>query len=194
MKTLHYKLAPVAALALVLIGLVGCGSSTPKQPVNLAAITGAPGAKTGTATITFYRPRDLVGVAFKTSVYVDKIEIADMDPGNYVFVKASPGSHKIHCDESGDSLPVNLEAGKNYFVRVKVVPGAGKGAGVLPDCFPVNLDLEVGKSYFFSVKLCHGVLLPVNNATGMKECAGEKLIPSKNIKQPSLVLQGMPQS
>jgi hypothetical protein len=194
MKTPHYKLAQVAALALVLTSLVGCGSSAPKQPVNLAAVTGAPGTKTGAATITFYRPRDLVGVAFNTSVWLDKIDIADLDPGTFVLVKASPGSHKIHCDENGDSLPVNLEAGKNYFVRVKVVPGAGKGAGVLPDYFPVNVDLEVGKSYFFKVKLCHGVLLPVDNASGMKEFAGEKLSASKAIKQPSLVLQGMPQS
>lgn len=192
MKTPYYKLAPVAALALVLTSLVGCGSSTPKPPVNLSAITGAPGTKTGTTTITFYRPRDLVGVAFNTSVWVDKIDIADLDPGNYVFVKASPGRHKIHCDKNGDTLSVNLEAGKNYFVRVKVVPGAGKGDGVLPNYFPVNL--EVGESYFVRVKLCHGVLLPVDNVNGMKEFAGEKLIPSKDIKQPSLILQGMPQS
>jgi hypothetical protein len=192
MKTPYYKLAPVAALALVLTSLVGCGSSAPKQPVNLAAVTGAPGTKTGTATITFYRPRDLVGVAFNTSVWVDKIDIADLDPGTYVLVKATAGSHKIHCDENGDSLPVNLEAGKNYFVRVKVVPGAGKGDGVLPNFLPVNL--EVGKSYFVRVKLCHGVLLLVDNASGMKEFAGEKLFLSKAIKQPSLVLQGMPQS
>ena len=192
MKTPHYKLAQVAALALVLTSLVGCGSSAPKQPVNLAAVTGAPGTKTGAATITFYRPRDLVGVAFNTSVWVDKIDIANLDPGTYVLVKATAGSHKIHCDENGDSTPLNLEAGKNYFVRVRVVPGAGKGDGVLPNFFPVNL--EVGKSYFICVKLCHGVLLPVNNATGMKEFLGAKLSASKDIKQPSLVLQGMPQS
>ena len=117
--------------------------------------------------MTFYRPRGFVGCALNTSVYVDKIEIADMDPGNYVLVKAAAGDHKIHCDESEDSFPVKLEAGKNYFFRVKLVPGAWKG---------------------------HGILLPVDNETGMKECVGEKLVPCKDIKQPSVVIQGMPQS
>lgn len=167
MKVSAIKLLFITVPALALASLGGCASSEPMKPANLAAVSGAPGAKGGTATMTFYRPRGFVGGGLNTSIYVDGIEIADMDPGNYVVVKAAAGSHDLHSDEAKDKFSVKLEPGKNYFYRVKIMAGAWKG---------------------------HGVLLPVDNETGMKECVGKKLAPCKDIRQPSVVVQDVPQS
>ncbi|MCE7959139.1 MAG: DUF2846 domain-containing protein, partial [Acidobacteria bacterium ACB2] len=79
----------------------------------------------------FYRKKTILGAALNTSVHVDGIEVADLDPGTYVKVPLEPGKHAFYSDEEDDTLKLEIEAGKEYYFRIMLKAGMWKGHGVL---------------------------------------------------------------
>lgn len=156
----------------VVVGLVGCSSTAPQPeaaaPAAAAPAPAAPAAATVSAdlgdsgVLTFYRKKRIVGLALNTSVYVDGVEVAELDPGTYVKVKVAPGSHKVWADEEDDAFTLSTEAGKTYFVRMELRPGMWKG---------------------------HGLAVLVDEATGAAEFAEYKCRLAEEIKVPSMVVQ-----
>ncbi len=70
-------------------------------------------------------------MALNTSVHVDRVEVADLDPGTYVKVPLAPGKHAFYSDEDDDTLQLDVEPGQEYFFRIELQAGMWKGHGVL---------------------------------------------------------------
>lgn len=134
----------------------GTEGATPPAPLEAAPL--APSDK---ALLTVYRKKRMVGLALHTSVHVDGVELAELENGAYVRLAVAPGPHVLHADEERDATKVELEAGKEYFCRMELVPGLWKG---------------------------HGVLVPVDAATGAAEFREWKLKLTKDAKRPEMVV------
>lgn len=115
------------------------------------------------ATMLVYRQKRMAGAILNTSVFVDDVEIADMDNGTYLRVKVTPGEHAIYADEKKDLMMFAFEAGKTYYFRMALRAGLWKG---------------------------HGKLEPVDPVSGEKEFNNwkPKLVYAKDIRKPELVI------
>ncbi|MBI4916260.1 MAG: DUF2846 domain-containing protein [Acidobacteria bacterium] len=140
-----------ALLVLAVIGLGACSSSTPPQsassvpsaqPSAPASAVAAPDS-TDLGFVVVYRQKRIVGAALNTSVYLDGTEVADLDPGTYVKVKATPGQHRMWADEERDAQTVTVAAGTTVYFRMELVPGLWKGHGRL-----VAVDAADGAAEF----------------------------------------------
>jgi hypothetical protein len=173
MTTRNLSLVTLIVIAAVL--LVGCSStapsvsestatpaataSTPSTPAVPSTASAAP-AIGDSAIMTVYRKKGFVGAMLNTSVYVDGTEIAELDPGTFVKVKLTPGTHRVWSDEEDDAVNVTAEAGKTYFFRMVLATGMWKG---------------------------HGKMVAVDEATGSKEFAEYQCKPADQIKVPEMI-------
>lgn len=153
--------APTATPAATPAPSAPSAAASPAAPLAAAepAVAAAPPADQAFAT--FYRKKRFVGAILNTSVHVDKLEVADLDPGTYVKVPLAPGSHAFYSDEERDTLKVDVEPGKQYFFRIELQAGLWKG---------------------------HGVLKRVDEKTGAEEFNTWELKLAKDIRQPKLVV------
>ena len=143
-------LALAALLATGVMALCSCSSTGPQQAVSgeapaasqPSAVPAEPGAAPSSpsvaaevpsdkALVTVYRKKRIVGLALHTSVYVDGVEVAELENGAYVRLAIAPGPHALYADEERDTIKVDLEAGREYFFRMELVPGLWKGNGIL---------------------------------------------------------------
>jgi hypothetical protein len=115
-------------------------SATPQGPATTTpalvapeATVAAPTEKSDFGLLVCYREKRIVGAILNTSVYVDDMEIADLDNGCYIIVKVKPGEHKMYADEKDDAFTVKVEAGKTYFYRMELTWGLWKGHGRLKE-------------------------------------------------------------
>lgn len=139
------------------------------QPVPPPVVETAPAVPAAedlsqVAIALVYREKRFAGAILNTSVFVDDVEIADMDNGTYLKVRLVPGEHRIHADEKKDELTLLFEAGKTYYFRMALRAGLWKG---------------------------HGKLEPVDEVTGEKEFTGwkAKLVYAKDVRQPDMVIR-----
>jgi hypothetical protein len=114
------------------------------------------------ALVTVYRKKRIVGLALHTSVYVDGVEVAELENGAYVRLAIAPGPHVLYADEEKDAIKVDLEAARQYFYRMELVPGLWKG---------------------------NGILKPVDEKTGATEFKEWKLKLTKEIRKPEMVVR-----
>lgn len=115
--------------------------SAPPAPAPVDASLAPAPAK---AFAYFYRKKTILGGALNTSVHVDGVEVADLDPGTYVKVPLDPGNHAFYSDEKDDTLKLEVEAGKEYYFRIELKAGMWKGHGVLNRLDPVEGSNEFG--------------------------------------------------
>ncbi len=164
-------------LVLAAAALAGCSSTTrqaatpapaakpPAAPASAAPPISAPAVAAAPAGdrayVTVYRKKRIVGAILNTSVYVDRVEVADLDPGTYVRVAVAPGPHTFWADEEKDAVTLDLQAGREYFFRMGLVPGLWKG---------------------------HGRLEAVDEATGRAEFGSWAPKLAKDIRQPAMVV------
>lgn len=146
-----------ALLVLAVIGLGACSSSTPPQSASSvpSAPSAAPPAASEPAATTqatdaadigilvVYRQKRIVGMALNTSFYLDGTEVAELDPGTFVKVKATPGQHRVWADEEKDAQTIEVGAGTTTYFRMELVPGLWKGHGRL-----VAVDATTGAAEF----------------------------------------------
>ncbi len=125
----------------------------PATPVTSAA-SDVPSEK---ALVTVYRKKRIVGMALHTSVYVDGVEVAELENGAYVRLALAPGPHALYADEKKNTIKVDLEAGKVYFFRMELVPGMWKGNGELK-----AVDEKMGSAEFkeWNLKLTKEIRKP----------------------------------
>ena len=136
-----------------------------ETPAAAPAVEAQPGVETAQSPILlFYREKRFAGAILNTSVFVDDVEIADMDNGTYLKVKVISGEHTIRADEKRDEMVVSFEAGKIYYFRMGLAFGFWKG---------------------------HGKLEPVDATTGAKQFTEwkPKLVYAKDIRKPEMVVQ-----
>jgi hypothetical protein len=118
-------------------------AETAPPPATPETTVAVPAEKDEFGYLVCYREKRFVGAALNTSVYVDDIEIADMDNGCYIIVKVKPGEHNLHADEKKDAFTVKVEAGKVYYYRMELTWGIWKGHGRLKE-----VDLAEGEKEF----------------------------------------------
>jgi Protein of unknown function (DUF2846) len=129
------KLFLVAMLAVSALA-TGCAS------VQMASVdqdakmkTFAP--QTGVANIYVYRNEGVMGAAMKLGVTVDGKDVGETAGKTYFMISAAPGKHTIASKgESGSTVDINAEAGKNYFIWQEVKMGllsAGSKLHIMDD-------------------------------------------------------------
>lgn len=72
------------------------------------------------ATLYVYRSKRLAGSVFSPSVYCNDVELARMDNGRYFIAQLDPGKYILRSND-GSVINIQLEAGKEYFMRVDIV-------------------------------------------------------------------------
>lgn len=171
----------ILPLAFSLAGCLGAQTPAPETPVPDAPVVEAPAPVpppvvesappvtpaedlSQVAVALVYREKRFAGAILNTSVFVDDMEIADMDNGTYLKVRLVPGEHRIHADEKKDELTLLFEAGKIYYFRMGLRAGLWKG---------------------------HGKLEPVDETTGEKEFGSwkAKLVYAKDVRKPDMVIR-----
>ena len=160
----------ISVLVSGVLTLTGCSSSSPRQvtspgspstPPVAAVVADAPVPDGDQSWVTVYRKKRMLGAILNTSVHVDGIEVADLDPGTYVRVVLPPGTHSFYSDDKDDAVTLDLAGGAHQFFRVELQAGVWKG---------------------------HGVLEAVDPATGASEFREWKLKLAKDIREPDMVI------
>lgn len=98
-----------------------------------------------------YVMRDSIfGAALKKTVYVDGTTIGATAPNSFLFFRVKEGEHVLATESefSENFLNVNVEHGKNYFVRQAIKIGVFVGGAKLTEISAVE-----GKSAIQSLKL-----------------------------------------
>lgn len=162
-----------AGFAVLAILTMACSSTAPAPAPAAAPVAAAPQPDAPAevvasepsgdeALLTFYRKKRAVGLALNTSVYVDGVEVAELDPGTYVKVRVQPGEHTVWADEKKDAITITAEPGATLYFRMELVPGLWKG---------------------------HGKAVHVDSATGAAEFAEYQCKLTDEIKVPAMVVQ-----
>jgi hypothetical protein len=81
------------------------------------------------ARLVCYREKKFAGSALHHTIFLDGVEIGDLNNGTYFILKATPGEHKMHADESKDEFTFTVEAGKTYYFKTEIQVGFWKGHG-----------------------------------------------------------------
>jgi hypothetical protein len=84
------------------------------------------------ATVHIYRYLLTVGKAAHPTVSCDAFPIAKIQNGRVYTMKASAGRHAFTVGDSPTGLEVDLEAGKEYFVRIDYPLNASFADGATP--------------------------------------------------------------
>jgi hypothetical protein len=129
--------------------------------VGAEAAAAAEPAEVEKATLVFFRMKRMAGAALNTSVYIDGVEIADLDNGTYIKVALDPGTHTFHSDEEKDAVDLEITPGELYYVKVGLKRGLWKG---------------------------HGELIFMDREEGIKEFEAKKLKPAKDVRVPELLV------
>jgi hypothetical protein len=81
-------------------------------------------AQDSTATVHFYRSRSMKGAAITYKVFHDSTLVGQMKPGTVYVCSVKPGVNKFTAKtESKESIFINVEAGKEYFVNCTLAIG-----------------------------------------------------------------------
>ncbi len=100
-------------------------------------------AETATiARLICYREKKFAGSALHHSIFLDGVEIGDLNNGTYFIIKVAPGEHKMHADEKKDEFAFTVEAGKTYYFKTEIQMGFWKGHGKIS---PVEAAFGAGE-------------------------------------------------
>lgn len=107
-------------------------AASPTSPATAQENTNtAPVAPSDKATVYVYRYKKYVGSALEPSVYCDEVQLARMDNGRFFVMHLSPGKHTFRSTDRQTGIEINVEAGREYYIRVDISPGFFKGQGAL---------------------------------------------------------------
>jgi hypothetical protein len=93
------------------------------------------------ATVHIYRPKLSVGTAAHPTVSCDMFAIAKIQNGRVYSLKVSAGRHSFTTTENQTGIMVDVESGKEYFVRIDFPPNAT----FRRDASPVLVSPEQGR-------------------------------------------------
>jgi hypothetical protein len=103
------------------------------------ALAFAPAAPSG--TVHFYRYLMEVGKASHPIISCDAFPIARMQNGRVYTMQMTAGRHAIDTSENPTGIEVDVEVGKEYFIRIDYSPNASFAIRATP----VLVPLEVGR-------------------------------------------------
>ncbi|WP_044874755.1 DUF2846 domain-containing protein [Pseudomonas sp. LFM046] len=119
-----------AALAVALLS--GCASVPMESPEKDQELKAFPAPSQDQAGLYIFRDTSLGG-ALKKTVKVDGKVIGETAPNTYFYRLISPGPHVLATESefSDNTLDLNAEAGKNYYVRQNIKLGVFVGGANL---------------------------------------------------------------
>lgn len=97
------------------------------------------------AKFYIYRYSMLQGVAVHPTVYCDGKDVVHMHSGRVFEMDVPPGEHSCYMKDKKSGAVVNAEAGKEYYFRVYIQPGAFKGIYRLDMMMPEQGKFDVQK-------------------------------------------------
>lgn len=103
-----------------------------------SAFTGVQKASNpGVGVVYFYRPKVYTGSAIKVQLADNGKDIDRLQNGQFIRYEATPGKHEFRTDTMAIDKPVeiDIEAGKNYFIRAGVRQGLWTGTWFLTRVF-----------------------------------------------------------
>ncbi len=98
-----------------------------------------------TARFYFYRYSMLQGIVIRPSVYCDGKEVIRMQSGRVFEMDVPPGEHTCYMGDKKSGAVVQAEAGKDYYFRVFIQPGAFKGIYRLDMIMPEQGRFDIQK-------------------------------------------------
>lgn len=122
-----------AAWILFLIALFAGPTSLKAQDASL------------TAKFYFYRYSMLQGAALRPTVYCNGREVIRMQSGRVFEINVPPGEHSCYLGDKKSGAVVKAEAGKDYYFRVFIQPGALKGYFRLDMMMPEQGRFDIQK-------------------------------------------------
>jgi len=93
--------------------------------------TAEPKPSSGFAYLKVYRHRRYMGSALAPSIYVDQKQITRIGNGRRACIRLTPGKHTIGSDDKSSAITVEVQAGREYYVRIDEEAGFWKGHGRL---------------------------------------------------------------
>jgi hypothetical protein len=75
--------------------------------------------------VKIYRPRQIVYLPLFNSIFVDNVGIVNIANGRHCSVRLLPGVHKIQADDNGTPIYLDVQKGKEYYIRVDEIPLPG---------------------------------------------------------------------
>lgn len=120
MKLVSNKVHSGILMVLALLLLSGC-AATGSQFTGVEA---ASSPKIG--VVYFYRPKAFVGGGVKVQLADNGEDIMRLQNGQFARYEVMPGKHEFRTDTMAidKAVEVEIEAGKNYFIRAGIRQGA----------------------------------------------------------------------
>ncbi len=118
----------------------------------------------GTAKVFIYRYKQYAGAAWEPSVFCDESQIARMYNGRYFVMTVTLGKHVFRSNDTQSGLELEAVAGKEYYLRVELVPGAWKFHGHLVVVAPEQGTYEVKRLQLLASCSGHQQLLQETKA------------------------------
>jgi hypothetical protein len=81
------------------------------------------------STVYVYRHKEVGSRNMHPSVYVDGIDVAQMDDGKFFIIKLEPGKHIVEVNKGHSGAEIDMKAGEEYYFRVSIKAGVWKGHG-----------------------------------------------------------------
>ncbi len=126
-------------IILVLSFAVLSGCATTNYAEKPAQIT----SEADTGLIYFYREKSFVGGGVSYAVSENGVKLGALKNGTFFIVRATPGRHFYEAKtESGESVRIDVEAGRTYYVRGSVKMGVLAGR---PELVQVTAAEAAGK-------------------------------------------------
>ncbi len=95
------------------------------------------------ATVYVYRPKALFGWALNPTVMLDGEDFVNVRNGRFFKAQFKPSKHVFKMDDGASGAELDLQGGKNYYLKVEIVPGVWKGGGKMTYVAPEQGGLEV---------------------------------------------------
>jgi hypothetical protein len=89
-----------------------------------------------TVRVNVYRYKQYAGSAIRPSIYVDEKDVARLQSGRYVVLALAPGKHTFRSTDKRSEIDLELKTGQEYYIRMDMMAGTWKGAGLLTLVMP----------------------------------------------------------
>lgn len=81
------------------------------------------------ATVYVYRLKMFYAKLMKPTVFCDSKDVGRIENGRFMKLDIEPGKHFFRSNDAQSGFETEFKAGREYYIRVDMVPGAFRGHG-----------------------------------------------------------------
>ena len=139
-KSNRIWLARLALACLVAVVMTGCAGVQRHKSKPM------PAPEPGKGLVYFFRPSSFIGGGVQIKISDAGKTIGALQSGTYFFYQTEPGTHQFGAStEAENTLTVNVEAGKTYYVEGSIGMGVLVGHGHLKEVDATVANEELPK-------------------------------------------------